>query len=128
MKTEIKRNITEREEEAFRLVSGDFGGLTPEQAAKEMSVSEQRINTLLQNVKTKAPQLFPMITKSEANVLVRIKEGQDDEYILRAEGLTPAQLVRALRNLRAAGRIEQAAKIRVLQYEAHMDAEIERKF
>lgn len=128
MTTETKRNITEREEEAFRLVSGDFAGLSQEQAAKEMGVSVQRISELLQNVKTKTPQLFPMITKSEANVLVRIREGQDDQYILRAEALTPAQLVRALRNLRAAGRIEQAAKIKVLQYEAHMDAEIERKF
>lgn len=63
-----KRLITERQEEALRLCHHDFGGLTQEEAAKIMEISQSAINDLLNRVKKVAPQLFPILTKHEFKI------------------------------------------------------------
>jgi predicted DNA-binding protein (UPF0251 family) len=53
-----RRVITERQEEAYRLVCPDFKGLSVKAAAKIMGVTPRQIWWLLQRVREKAPQLF----------------------------------------------------------------------
>ena len=52
------RLITEREEQAYRLCSPDFYGLTYENAALLMQCHLNTIYRLLKRLKAKAPQLF----------------------------------------------------------------------
>ena len=52
------RLITEREEQAYRLCSPDFYGLTYANAAVLMQCHLNTIFRLLQRLKVKAPQLF----------------------------------------------------------------------
>ncbi len=52
------RLITDREEQAYRLCSPDFYGLSGENAAVLMHCHINTIYRLLQRVKKKAPQLF----------------------------------------------------------------------
>ena len=53
-----ERLITEREEQAYRLCSPDFHGLTYENAAVLMHCHLTTIYRLLKRLKVKAPQLF----------------------------------------------------------------------
>lgn len=53
-----QRLITEREEQAYRLCSPDFYGLTYENAALLMHCHLNTIYRLLKRLKIKAPQLF----------------------------------------------------------------------
>ena len=64
----MKRNITQKEEEAIRLVHHEFKGLTVYQAARVMQVSPAHIGKLLQSAKKKAPQLFPILTPRQLAV------------------------------------------------------------
>ena len=122
------RNITEQQELAYRLVSGDFEGLTTEQAAERMGVTSRRVRQLLESVKAVAPQLFPLVTKVEANVLTLLKEGRSDPEICEALNLTVPSLKSHIQGLREKGRLERAGKVRVQRFEEHMADEVTRKF
>lgn len=64
----MKRLITEKEEEAYRLCHHDFGGLPTRRAAVRMNVSQREVQRLLENAKNKAPQLFPILTWRQKQV------------------------------------------------------------
>jgi predicted DNA-binding protein (UPF0251 family) len=53
-----KRHLTVRQEQAFRLTSRDFQGLSVQEAAKRMNITPRGVKYLLQMVRKKAPQLF----------------------------------------------------------------------
>ena len=63
-----KRLITKRQEEALKLCHHDFSGLTQEEAAKEMGITQSAVNDLLNRVKKVAPQLVPILTKHEFKI------------------------------------------------------------
>jgi hypothetical protein len=54
----MRRVITKREEQAYRLCHPDFGHCPLPKVAAIMGVSEREIQRLLASVKRKAPQLF----------------------------------------------------------------------
>lgn len=53
-----ERKITVRQEQAFRLTSRDFQGLSVREAAKQMNITPRGVKYLLDTVRKKAPQLF----------------------------------------------------------------------
>ena len=53
-----KRIISQREEQAYRLTSEDFQGLSVQEAATRMNITPTGVYKLLQKVRKKAPQLF----------------------------------------------------------------------
>jgi predicted DNA-binding protein (UPF0251 family) len=53
-----KRKITIRQEQAYRLTSEDFQGLSVQEAATRMNITPIGVYKLLQMVRKKAPQLF----------------------------------------------------------------------
>ena len=61
-----KRLITKREEQIFKLVHHDFGGLSQVEAAQQLGISRSTISHALARVKKALPQYFPILTKLEA--------------------------------------------------------------
>ena len=63
-----KRVITKREEETYRLRHHQFYGLSEEHTAMAMGISCVRVRGHLASMKKKAPQLFPVLSKTEAQI------------------------------------------------------------
>ena len=70
----MKRILTKKEEMAIRLVHHDFFGMTTKLAALQMGLGQRRVQQLLQSVRLKAPQMFPILTKQQADVRFWITE------------------------------------------------------
>jgi len=70
----MKRQITKKEEEVIRKCHQDFMGLTTKEAAKQLNKSQRRVQQLLQDVKSKIPQFFPILTKHQRQVRDFINE------------------------------------------------------
>ncbi len=83
-----KRLITEKQEQALRLVRHDLGGLSQDMAAIRMGISQQAISKLLAACEKVAPQLFPILTKQEARLY----------YCYMVEGWSPEEMVKADNN------------------------------
>lgn len=75
MEKRTKRNLTEREEQVIRLVHHEFAGLDKKTAAVKMGITVSEIYSLLQKVRIKAPQLFPILTAEQFTVHKLITQG-----------------------------------------------------
>ena len=64
----MERKIIKLEEQAYRLVHHEHGGLTIREAAIKMKLREHIVRRLLKSMKSKAPQLFPMLTKRQYQI------------------------------------------------------------
>jgi len=125
----MKRLITKRQEQVFRLCHHDFGGLPPEEAAKRMNVSPSAVNRLLAAVEKVMPQYFPILTKLEAERYhLYMIEGWSVDEIAEHFGVTPNSIYKALRRARDKGMFFTEAKSRILSYEPSMDANVKQKF
>ena len=124
-----KRVITERQEEAVRLCHHDFEGLTMTEAAKKMGISQPAITHLLAKVKKIAPQLFPMMTKYQAQCY----------HFFTCDGWPPASIAEYLdRPIWSVYEALQACKNKglplpqahgdIMNYTEGMDGEVIRKF
>ncbi len=123
------KQISKDEEKIYRLCHQDFEGLTIKEAAKRLSISQRRAEQLLQSLKTKAPQLFPILTKRQAQI----------EELINGQGYTYKQVANRLRlTVSTVGSVVKALKKKgvyfesgreTLQYNPSMDdGKIKRKF
>ena len=114
--------------QAYRLVSGEFEGLSTIDAAKRMFITTQAFNRLLSRLKKLCPELFPILTKQEA-----------DAKALFALGWTYADIANKLQV--SFNRVSQiigsanekqgtacGGSVKMLRYEPWMDNKIRRKF
>ena len=126
-----KRLITEKQEQALRLCHQDFDGLSREEAAKRMGISQSALSGLLARVK-KNPRFqayFPILTKVEAERYhLYMTEGWSVKDIAEHFGLTPGSIYEALQRARDKGMFFTEAKGRVLSYDESMDAHIKQQF
>ena len=124
-----KRLITKREEQIFKLVHHDFGGLSQVEAAQQLGISRSTISHALARVKKTLPQYFPILTKLEAKCYhYYMIEGWSvfdiAEYMDKSQNMIYETLHRA----RDKGMFFTEAKGRVLSYDESMDAKIKEQF
>jgi len=85
----MTRLITIQEEQAYRLCSPDFHGLTYENAALLMHCHLNTVYRLLKRLKDKAPQLFydgfirPRTPRNTAADLVYYESWMDNEIVMK---------------------------------------------
>lgn len=72
---ELKRAITHKEEQAYRMCHHDFGGLSIKEAAKKMGVKVRGVQRLLCNLKKKSPRLFPILTPRRRAIIALYDQG-----------------------------------------------------
>jgi len=123
-----KRLITKRQEQIFRLVHHDFGGLSQTEAAQRLGISQSAVSNVLKQIKKKLPQYFPILTKIEAERYHLYVEGWSVENIAEHFGVTPGSIYEALQRARDKGMYFTKAKGRILSYDSSMDADVKQKF
>ena len=124
-----ERQITKRQEEAIRLVHHDSEGLTMTEAADRMGISQQAVTKLLAKVKRVAPQLFPMMTKLQAQCYHYLCcDGWSPAEIAEYMGRTNWTVYKALQACKSKGLPLPQAHGDIMNYEEGMDGEVKHKF
>ena len=126
---DLKRLITEKQEQVLRLCHQDFQGLGQIEAANEMGISQSALSSLLAEVKKILPQFFPLLTKLEAQLYHYYMVGgwNVDEIAIHMDKSQNA-VYKGLKRAKDKGMYFTEAKGRVLSYEPSMDGDIKQKF
>lgn len=126
----MRRNLTEREEAIIRLVHHEFEGLSHEAAAARLGITRQGLEHHLQQIKKKAPSLFPILTKEQHIVYSFFQDGLDKFQIAQLLFCT----TKTIDNIQAAllkksfdCRIRRNGRKTVF-YDPSMDNRVVRKF
>lgn len=115
------KQITKDEEIVYRLCSDQFKGLTTKEAAKQLGISQRRVQQLLQSVHAKAPQLFPILTKRQAQIEELVNGlGLTYEQIAKRLHITVSTVESTVQTLKKKGVYFESGR-EVLQYKPEMD-------
>jgi len=125
-----QRLITQRQEQIYRMRHQDFGGLATKQVAAMLGVGEQWINRQMKKMKKIAPQLFPILTKRQADIYnlhenVGLLVQEIAEYLGVCEGTIGNILIRLKKKDIY---IYPRRSHKPIEYSLWMDSKITRKF
>ncbi len=124
----MKKNLSDKQEQAYRLVSGDFDGLPVVEAAKRMGISPQAVNRLLNRAEAACPQLFPLLTKQEADVKALLAIDWTNLQIadqLQVGLGRVRQIIGAINDKQGTVRLPP---VKIVRYQPFMDSQIKEKF
>lgn len=134
----MKREITKDEERAYRLCHHEFGGWTVKDAAYKMKLSESKVRRLLKSMKSKAPQLFPILTKHQYRVYRFYMRGFSQQIIAKLLRTTQSAICRTFERMKKNGikGLNMGSRVRirchgendVVSYTPSMDKHIKQKF
>ena len=98
----MKRLITHRQEQIYRMRHHDFAGLTTKQAAAMLGITTHTIARHMWEMQKIAPQLFPILTKRQADIYhMFVNVGLEQEVIAGTLGISKScvgVLIHRLRN------------------------------
>lgn len=120
------RVITEKEEQAIRLVHHDFDGYPIGDAARVMGTTVKEVKALLKSVKRKAPQLFPILTPRQQTILGLYGQSLSRATISVSLGITVAALAKEIEFLRGYGFLNNKEPVSYVPSEH--DEQIREKF
>lgn len=127
----MERKITKDEEQAFRLCSHEFEGLTVFEASIRMELREHIVRRLLRSLERKAPQLFPILTKRQHTILkMYLGNGDSQQIIARKLKTTQSNIAATIQRMKEQGvtGLNINSVGRVDQYKKSMDSYIVEKF
>ncbi len=122
------KKLSGKQEQAYRLVSGDFDGLPVVEAAKRMGVSPQAVNRLLNRAEVACPQLFPLLSKQEASVKALLAIGWSNSDVadqLQVSLSRISQIIGAINEKQGTVRL---LPVKIIRYYPFMDSQIKEKF
>ena len=122
----MKRTITKREEQAYRLAHSDFEGLSIDKTAKQMGITRKAVLRLLKNIERKAPQLSPVLTPRQRAILHLLEKDLTPMDIAEAMNLSNGYVYRIIGLLHRYKFI--ATPVKTIQYSPGMDNRIIHKF
>lgn len=121
--------ITKKMEQAYRLCHHDFEGLSTQDAAEQMGVSQRAVQRLLCRLEGVAPQLFPILTKIQARTWhLFVQEAMSYGQIAELEDISPGSVARRLKNVRRKLGLDKKFGLKRLQFvdPKRLDASTER--
>jgi len=124
----MSQKLSNRQIQAYRLVSGDFDGLPVVETAKRMGISPQAVNRLLNRAEATCPQLFPLLTKQEVDVKALLAIGWSNQEIadqLQVCLSRVRQIIRAINDKQGTVRLPP---VKIVQYQPYLDSQIKEKF
>lgn len=123
------KKLTRRQIKAVILRSGEIGGLTTAETAKEMDISEQAVNNLLRRAEQVLPHIFPLLNKREAEVLALLNLGWSNDAIGEKMDLPDYTVSKVIKALQDKGRgVAGSGEVTMQRYAPHMDNKIKEKF
>ena len=130
MKTEMKTALSEKQLTAYQLCSGEFEGFSSSVAAKKMGISIQALTGLLRRAAEICPQIFPMLTKQEADVKALLEISWTREDIANQFGISLSRISQIINSLysKRSGVIADSRPVVMQRYEGYLDNQIKRKF
>ncbi len=124
-----ERVITERQEQALRLVHHDLGGHTVQETAALMGITPAAVGRLLASVKKVLPQFFPVLTEQEAKCYHHlVVEDWSPSDIATNLDISIAAVYHTLERCKAKGKPFPGSSGRVLSYQPDMDNRVKTKF
>ncbi len=121
--------LTKKQIKAIFLCSGEFGNMTSTEAAKQMGISEQAVNRLLNRAEQVCPQIFPLLTKQEADTIALLKLGWSNHDIATQFEVSVSRVSQIVGALHGKSRgIADSSPVKMLAYAPHMDDKIREKF
>ena len=124
----MKKNLSDKQVQAYRLVSGEFEGLSTDEAAKRMGITPQAINRLLSRAKKICPKLFPLLTKQEVDVKALHVLGWGNEDIADKLQVSLSRISQIIGAINEKQNIVCGRPIKMLTYHIGMDSQTRRKF
>ena len=123
------KKLSSKQIEAITLRSGELGGLTVAETAEKMNITERAVQRLLKSAEQICPQVFPLITKQEADVLALLEIGWSNDAIEEQLDLSESRVSQVIGSLHEKGRgIADSSPVEILRYQPHMDNKIVEKF
>jgi len=122
----MKRIISKREEECYRLCHSDFNGLSINDTACRMKITRKAVLRLLKNIERKAPQLLPVLTPRQRLVLMCLEKGESSADIAEATGIADTHIRDTVKFLCDRGFI--TAPVEIIRYSPKMDGKIKERF
>lgn len=127
----MKRLISKKQEQAYRLCHHEFGGYTTQEAAEIMGVSVRTVERLLKSMEAKVPQLFPILTEIQWLIYqMYVNKGLTEQEIANFLSSTQSTISEMLNKLKKKGMFipEQSGLRDMVNYEKGMDSHIITKF
>jgi transposase len=127
----MKREITEQEERAYHLCHHEFHGHTVTEAAILMGVSVSQVRRLLRNVKQKAPQLFPILTKQQYLIFqLYVERGLTQRVIAEMLKTTQSNIHAIIQRMKKKGvkGLDVTGIGDTVSYDSSMDKHVKQKF
>ncbi len=123
-----ERILTSIEERVIRLCHHDFMGLTQQEAADKLGVSQAYIAEVLRHAKKKAPQLFPIMNRQQVVIYKLITEkGMSHEKVARRIGKSVGAVKQIVTRIRRKG-FSFPRHGRKVRYESWMENQVVEKF
>ena len=124
----MKRLISESDEKIFRSVHPDFGGNTIADTARIFSISTSAVYRALARVRAVAPSFFPILGKTDIEVLRNCNAGLCQEAIAQVCRISLSAVKRRVASLKEKGIIKAMPSAKTVRYSADLDNQVERKF
>ncbi len=124
----MKKNLTDKQVQAYRLVSGEFSGLSTGEAAKRMSITPQAVNQLLNRAEKICPKLFPLFTKQEVDVRALHVLNWSYEDMANKLQVSLSRISQIIGSINEKQGTTSGRPVKMLTYSPHMDSQIRRKF
>ena len=124
----MKKNLSDKQVRAYRLVSGEFEGLSITDAAKRMGITSQALNRLLSRAKKLCPQLFPILTKQEVDVKALLVFGWVNKEIADKLQVSLSRISQIAGSIDRKVGTTYTLPRKMIKYQPYMDSQIRRKF
>lgn len=112
--------LTEAQIKLFRMASGEFDGLTTAEIGDILHISPQAVNKRLRVIEGICPELFPLLTKREAEVYsLYERAGWSVSDVSAKLGISESRVYAVLTSLSAKGRLNATpdTECKVLSYD-----------
>lgn len=125
-----KRNITHRQEQVYRLRHHSFGGLSPKETAERLGITVTHVGRILKEMKKKVPQLFPILTRRQADVYyLYVFMGLATSEVIKYLGISRENVGVRIKGMRKKGVFIPWRHPPMIQYVAWMhDYQVKQKF
>ena len=124
----MKKNLSGKQVQAYRLVSGDFDGLPVVEAAKRMGITPQAVNRLLNRAELACPQLFPLLTKQEVDVKALLAIGWTNSEIADQLQVCLSRIRQIIVAINEKQGTTRMPPVKIVAYQPYMDSKIKEKF